>query len=198
MPDAAQLTLLLQQAHASDSAAAHQAYAVLYPALSCWLPRSMPERLLVGWLAQRRWWPATVWAVDQLQGVFRRVALKLPHAGIAAPVTFDTVTRWHDDANNFGSVGTPLSFTITVGAQSQSFNIIDPATDLPFASALTLGAGFAGNTLELQVFRRASGVLLSELAFTAAASEPGSWALMAGGLLGVALRRLRLQRKQAL
>ena len=108
---------------------------------------------------------------------------------------FTGVTVWHDDANSFGNVATPFSFTVTVGGRSQSFDIIDPAGDTPFASVLALGSGFIGDTLELQVFRRDSGVFVSEVAFTAAVPEPATWLLMAAGVAALRLKRLARRRQ---
>lgn len=107
----------------------------------------------------------------------------------AAAQSFSQVVVWHDDANGHGNVATPMAFEVTVGAQTQRFEITDPAGDAPFASTLTLGPGFTGDTLQLQVFRQDTSVMLSEVQISAV-PEPDAWLLMAcGGLALVALRR---------
>lgn len=105
--------------------------------------------------------------------------------------TFSQVTVWHDDANGHGNVATPMAFNVTVGAQSQRFEITDPAGDAPFASTLVLGAGFTGSSLQLQVHRFDTATMLSEVQISAV-PEPASAALLALGLgllTGVASRR---------
>jgi hypothetical protein len=103
--------------------------------------------------------------------------------------TFSQVRIWHDDANGYGNVATPMGFTVTVGAQSTYFAITDPGTAEPFASTLVLGAGFTGSSLQLQVHRFDSATMLSEVQISAV-PEPASAALLAAGAgLLLALRR---------
>ena len=103
--------------------------------------------------------------------------------------TFSQVVVWHDDANGYGNVATPQAFTVTVRAQSQRFEISDPAGDAPFASTLVLGPGFTGDQLQLQVHRFDTATMLSEVQISAV-PEPASAALLtAGAGLLLALRR---------
>jgi len=103
--------------------------------------------------------------------------------------TFSHVKIWHDDANGYGNVATPMGFTVTVGAQSTYFAITDPGTAEPFASTLVLGPGFTGSSLQLQVHRFDSATMLSEVQISAV-PEPASAALLAAGAgLLLALRR---------
>lgn len=104
---------------------------------------------------------------------------------------FSQVTIWHDDADGYGNVATPMAFTVTVGSQSQRFTITDPAGDAPFASTLVLGAGFVGSSLQLQVHRSDTATMLSEVQISAV-PEPASAVLLAAGAgLLLALRRRR-------
>lgn len=103
--------------------------------------------------------------------------------------SFSRVTVWHDDANGYGNVATPMAFTVTVGGQSQRFEITDPPGDTPFASTLVLGPGFTGSSLQLQVHRFDTATMLSEVQISAV-PEPASAALLAAGAgLLLALRR---------
>ncbi|GCL62445.1 hypothetical protein AQPW35_15260 [Rubrivivax pictus] len=132
-------------------------------------------------------------AVENLEGTGPYVGW----AGIDPVITFhfaqshsfSQVTIWHDDANGHGNVATPMAFTVTVGAQSQRFDITDPAGDAPFASTLVLGPGFTGSSLQLQVHRFDTATMLSEVQISAV-PEPASAALLAAGAgLLLALRR---------
>ncbi len=132
-------------------------------------------------------------AVENLEGTGPYVGW----AGIDPVITFhfaqshsfSQVTIWHDDANGYGNVATPMAFTVTVGAQSQRFDITDPAGDAPFASTLVLGPGFTGSSLQLQVHRFDTATMLSEVQISAV-PEPASAALLAAGAgLLLALRR---------
>lgn len=102
--------------------------------------------------------------------------------------TFGQVVVWHDDANGYGNVATPQAFTVTVGGRSQRFEITDPAGDAPFASTLTLGAGFTGDTLSLQVHRFDSATMLSEVQISAV-PEPATALLWLAGVGWFGLRR---------
>lgn len=107
--------------------------------------------------------------------------------------TFSQVVVWHDDANGYGNVATPQAFTVTVGGRSQRFEITDPAGDAPFASTLTLGAGFTGDTLSLQVHRFDTATMLSEVQISAVPEPAMAW-LWAVGAAGLwACRRSRLR-----
>jgi hypothetical protein len=108
-------------------------------------------------------------------------------------VQFSQVTVWHDDANGNGNVKPPRAFVVTVGSQSQTFAITDPASDEPFASTLMLDPGMAGNSLQLQVLRSDPWLMVSEVSFqTAAVPEPATWALWAlGAAVLVQARRRR-------
>jgi hypothetical protein len=111
----------------------------------------------------------------------------------ASALQFTEVTVWHDDANGYGNVATPQAFVVTVGSQSQTFNITDRDGDTPFASTLLLGPGFVGSSLQLQVVRYDSATMLSEVSFQAAAvPEPATWAMWAlGAAVLVQARRRR-------
>lgn len=103
--------------------------------------------------------------------------------------SFSQVTVWHDDANGHGNVATPMAFEVTAGGLTQRFEITDPAGDAPFASTLVLGPGLTGDTLQLQVFRQDTVVMLSEVQISAV-PEPQAWLLMGSGVLALlALRR---------
>jgi len=107
-------------------------------------------------------------------------------------LAFSQLTIWHDDANGYGNVATPRGFIVTVGGQSQSFDIIDPAGDAPFASVLNLGPGFVGSSLQLQVLRYDTATMLSEVAFEAQpVPEPASAVLLGLGLAVVLLAGAR-------
>lgn len=96
----------------------------------------------------------------------------------AGTLQFTQLTVWHDDANGYGNVATPRAFVVTVGDQSQTFTIADPLGDLPFASTLQLAPGMQGSSLQLQVLRQDTAVMLSEVSFQAVAvPEPSTWAL---------------------
>lgn len=112
----------------------------------------------------------------------------------AAPQQFRRVSIWHDDANGYGNVATPLGFVLTVGGRSQRFDIADPAGDAPFASVLDLPAGFIGQSLQLQVLRRDTATMLSEVRFEVSpVPEPGTLGLWSAGLAALlgGVRRLR-------
>lgn len=103
--------------------------------------------------------------------------------------SFSQVLVWHDDADGYGNVATPTAFEVTVGGLTQRFEITDPAGDAPFASTLVLGQGMTGDMLQLQVIRRDSVVMLSEVQISAV-PEPQAWLLMGSGMLALlALRR---------
>jgi PEP-CTERM motif len=104
--------------------------------------------------------------------------------------SFSQVKIWHDDADGYGNVATPMGFTVTVGAQSQYFAITDPVGDVPFASTLVLGAGFTGSSLQLQVHRFDTATMLSEVQISAV-PEPASAALMLLGAAGLLVLRRR-------
>lgn len=107
-------------------------------------------------------------------------------------VQFAKVTVWHDDANGNGNVKPPLAFVVTVGSQSQTFAITDPASNAPFSSTLVLAPGMVGNSLQLHIQRRDPWLMVSEVSFTAAVPEPATWALWAlGAAVLVQARRRR-------
>jgi hypothetical protein len=108
---------------------------------------------------------------------------------------FDSLTVWHDDANTFGDISPPAAVTVTVGALSQRFEIVDPAADTPFGSVLALGPGWQGDTVVLSLERANNGFMVSEVSFQAApVPEPAAWATLAAGLLALTWRRTGAQR----
>lgn len=114
------------------------------------------------------------------------------HFHFGAAHEFQSLTIHHDDADGLGNVATPTGFRVTVGGNSQLFNISDPAGAGPVATTLNLaGLGWVGSSLSLEVIRRDTSVMLSEVSFqgVSAVPEPGTWALMVAGLGALGWRR---------
>lgn len=112
----------------------------------------------------------------------------------AQPTSFASLTVHHDDADGYGNVATPDRFVVTVGTKVHTLMISDPPGGAPFASQILLPAGFVGDTLSLQIFRRDTALMLSEVTFdgqVAAVPEPQTYALLVAGLalVGAVARR---------
>ncbi|MBL8307740.1 MAG: PEP-CTERM sorting domain-containing protein [Rubrivivax sp.] len=110
----------------------------------------------------------------------------------AEPRQFQSLTVHFDDANGFGNVATPDSLSVTLGGSTVSLLLADPDAGQPGMATLSLVGTPAAQVLTLQLFRRDSGVFVSEVQFDALpVPEPQAWALWTLGLagLGVAARR---------
>ncbi|MFN4116837.1 MAG: PEP-CTERM sorting domain-containing protein [Inhella sp.] len=109
----------------------------------------------------------------------------------AQDLVFDTITIWYDDADGYGDISPPASFSVTVNGVTQAFAVVDPPGDAPSFSVLQLAPGLVGASLVLGVERFNNGLMLSEVQFTATpVPEPAAWMLMGAGLaLGGLLRR---------
>jgi hypothetical protein len=112
-----------------------------------------------------------------------------------APVTIRSVTVWSADSDGAAGVYLPTAITLTAGAFSQSFTVLNPAgagTVVPIVLD-----GFEVTASSMQVFAQRDTVgnnwtMLSEVEFSAI-PEPSTYAL-GGGLLALAAAFLRRRR----
>lgn len=104
----------------------------------------------------------------------------------AAPQRFQSITVHYDDADGFGNVATPDRLVVTLGDRSYTFPLVDAPGTPPNSATLWLTGSPSAPVLTLQAFRRDTAVFISEVQFDALpVPEPHTWALMAGGLLGL-------------
>ena len=118
------------------------------------------------------------------------------------PSLIDRVTVHHDDANGFGNVATPSRFVIEVNGVAFGFDVVDPDGEAPLATVLNLPQPVWSDRLSLQIVRRDSGVMVSEVRFEGrqghAVAEPASGALALLAVSACAAFRARpLQPKRA-
>ena len=92
------------------------------------------------------------------------------HFGGAVLVT--RITVHHDDANGYGNVATPGRMALEVGDRTVNFSIDDPAGDAPFATVLNLAEAVWSDRLSLQIFRRDTAVMISEIQFEGRSGQP--------------------------
>jgi len=102
----------------------------------------------------------------------------------------ESLSIFYDDANGYGGVSSPASFTIG----GTTYNVTDDPGSAPNVFSIS-GLGFVGDTLSITANRSNAWVFLSEFQFAnnavSAAPEPATWAMLVlgFGIIGGALRR---------
>ncbi|MCI0494160.1 PEP-CTERM sorting domain-containing protein [candidate division KSB1 bacterium] len=100
-------------------------------------------------------------------------------------VTINQLTIYVDDANGYGGVMVPAGANISMGGANLNFSITDPFTSHPIAVTFS-GLNLTGNSLGLTLNRRASWIMLSEVAFEGSViPEPSTFLMLGAGLLGL-------------
>jgi hypothetical protein len=100
-------------------------------------------------------------------------------------VTINQLTIYVDDSNGSGGVMVPAGANITMGGANLNFSITDPSTSHPIAVTFS-GLNLTGNSLGLTLNRRASWIMLSEVAFEGSViPEPSTFLMLGAGLLGL-------------
>lgn len=114
------------------------------------------------------------------------------------PVLVTRITVHHDDANGYGNVATPSRMALEVGGRALDFTLDDPAGDTPFATVLNLAEAVWSDRLSLQIFRRDTAVMVSEIEFEGRSGqpvpEPASGGLVLAALAAWAASRPRSAR----
>lgn len=110
----------------------------------------------------------------------------------AQPQVFLSLSVYHDDADGLGNVAPPSSLEVTLNGQSFSLLVNDDPGALPNVATFVLPALAPASSLTLQLFRRDSGIFISEVQFDALpVPEPHSAALLLAGLGGLAVMSRR-------